>query len=81
MKVGTEWKTKGLDGLLHTISSKINPWVASAIDQSDASYATKRILLRALNKEHKEREKQTWHWKDFYRDIIVEGTEDKEAEA
>lgn len=71
-----QWETKGLEGLLDVISSRINPWVASAVDKYEGSKEAKRVLLRALHKEYKEREKQVWHWKDWYRDIVVEGLEE-----
>jgi hypothetical protein len=78
--MGMNWKTKGLEGLLTIISERINPWVASAIDECEACYEAKRVLLRALHKEYKEREKGAWHWKDWYRDVIVDVLKDKEAE-
>ncbi len=73
-----KWKTKGLEGLLEIISRNINPWVASALDECEGSYQAKRVLLRALYKEYKEREKEVWHWKDWYKDVIVEGIQEKE---
>lgn len=70
--MGIKWKTKGVEGLLDIINDRINPWVATAIDECDSSLEAKRVLLRALHKEYTEREKQIWHWKDWYQDVIID---------
>ena len=67
-----KWKTDGLEGLLEIASERINPWVATAIDEAEASFASKRVVLRALWEEYNARKKHTWHWKDWYKDLITD---------
>ena len=73
--MGKKWTSKGLEGLLDIINDGISTWVASAIDNCEAKYSAKRVLLRALYQEYKEREKEIWHWKDWYRDLITDEAE------